>query len=340
MKLALQLGYWDSAPINRFVELAQRAEALGFDSVITAEAYGSDCFTPLAAMATATKKIRLGTSVMQISARTPTCAATTAMTLDHISGGRLWLGVGVSGPQVVEGWYGQPFRKPLERTREWLEIFRKVVTREEPVKFDGQQYQIPYQGPGATGVGKPLRSITHPLRKAIPVLLGAEGPKNVELAFEAFDGWLPMMLPPTRMDLFSDLLAKKKPGFEIIASVPMSIRDDLSEALGPIKKNIALYVGGMGSKEENFHKRFIERMGFVKEAQTIQDLWLSGKQAEAVAAVPDAMADELSLVGPVSHIRDRLKAYKASGITTLAMTRTNTFEDTVRNMEVAAREVL
>lgn len=189
MKLGLQLGYWGSKPTDRFIELAQRAEALGFDIVCAAEAYGSDVFTPLAAIAVHTQRIRLGTSIMQISARTPACAAMTAITLDHLSNGRLCLGVGVSGPQVVEGWYGQPFAKPLERTREWLAIFRAILAREQPVSFEGRQYQLPYRGPGSLGLGKPLTSIVHPLRRNIPVFLGAEGPKNVELAARQFDGW-------------------------------------------------------------------------------------------------------------------------------------------------------
>ena len=200
MKLGLVLGYWGAKPHDRFIELAQRAEALGFDIVCTSEAYGSDAFTPLAAIAARTTRIKLGTAIMQISARTPAAAAMTALTLDHISGGRLCLGVGVSGPQVVEGWYGQPFKKPLERTREWLAVFRAILARGEPVTFEGQQYQLPYRGPGSTMQGKPLMSITHPLRKDLPVYLGAEGPKNVELAVTAFDGWFPFLLPPDRFD--------------------------------------------------------------------------------------------------------------------------------------------
>src|SRR5690625_2404973 len=215
MKLGLHLGYWQRQPIDRFIELAQRAEELGFHSVYTAEAYGSDCLTPLAAIAAHTRRIQLCTGVMQISARTPVCAATSAMTLDHISNGRLALGVGVSGPQVVEGWYGQPFSRPLQRTREWLNIFRKVVAREEEVTYEGAQYQLPYTGPGSLGLGKPLKSITHPLRKHIPVYLGAEGPKNVALAAERFDGWLPIFVSPYRMNIFEDSLAGRPEEFEI-----------------------------------------------------------------------------------------------------------------------------
>jgi F420-dependent oxidoreductase-like protein len=340
MKLGLQLGYWGSKPMDRFVELAQRAEALGFDIVTTAEAYGSDVFTPLAAIATHTKKIRLGTAIMQISARTPAAAAMAAMTLDHISNGRLCLGIGVSGPQVVEGWYGQPFKKPLERTREWLSIFRAILAREVPVAFEGQQYQLPYRGPGSTGQGKSLMSITHPLRKHIPVMLGAEGPKNVELAATLCDGWLPILMPPERFDLFDQQLRLAKPGFEIIGTSNVTVDDNLTRALLPVKKHLALYIGGMGSKEENFHKRMVERSGYGEAAQRVQDLWYAGKQAEAVNAVPDELADSLALVGPREHIRGNLKRWRQSPITTLCMWYSGDFDTTVANMEMLAAEVL
>ena len=339
MKLGLNLGYWGSKPIDRFIELAVVAEKLGFDIVCTAEAYGSDAFTPLAAIAARTTRIRLGTSIMQISARTPTCAATTAMTLDHISGGRLCLGVGVSGPQVVEGWYGQPFRRPLERTREWLAIFRQVVAREAPVAFEGRQYRLPYAGEDATGLGKPLASITHPLRKHIPLFLGAEGPKNVELAVREFDGWFPIFMPPQRFDVFEEQLRARSPGFEILATVDMALSSDRARALLPLKRGIALYVGGMGSKEENFHKRMVERSGYGEAAQKIQDLWLAGQQAEAVAAVPDELAEAISLVGNPDELRARLAAWRASPVTTLMISRSGSFEETVRNMEFLAAEV-
>ncbi|MEZ5499940.1 MAG: LLM class F420-dependent oxidoreductase [Steroidobacteraceae bacterium] len=340
MKLGLQLGYWGTRPIDRFIELAQRAEALGFDMVCTSEAYGSDVFTPLAAIASRTSRIRLGTSIMQISARTPACAAMTAMTLDHISQGRLCLGIGVSGPQVVEGWYGQRFRRPLERTREWLAVFRQVMAREAPVTFDGAQYALPYRGEDASGLGKPLMLITHPLRKDIPVFLGAEGPKNVALATSEFDGWFPILMPPERFDMFAEQLAAARAGFEILATVSASLADDLAKALVPVKQHIALYVGGMGSREENFHKRMIERSGYSEAAQKIQDLWLTGKKAEAVAAVPDELADSLALVGPADHVRQNLARWKASPATTLLINALPRFEDTVRNMEFLAGEVL
>jgi F420-dependent oxidoreductase-like protein len=339
MKLGLQLGYWGSKPTDRFIELAQRAEALGFDIVCTSEAYGSDVFMPLAAIATHTKRIRLGTSIMQISARTPACAAMTAITLDHISNGRLCLGIGVSGPQVVEGWYGQPFRKPLERTREWLEIFTRILERKEPVTFEGNQYQLPYRGSGSVGLGKPLMSITHPLRSHIPLFLGAEGPKNVELAAQRFDGWFPILMPPERFDLFEETLRQAKPGFEILATLTVRVSEDVANALMPVKQNIALYVGGMGAKEENFHKRMIERSGFGEAAQRIQDLWLGGRQKEAVMAVPDELAHAISMVGSIEHVRSQLERWKRSPATTLMMSRLPDFDETVRNMEVLANAV-
>jgi len=319
MKLGLHEGYWQRDPLPNFIELAQEAENLGFDSVWTAEAYGSDCFTPLAAIAAHTSKIRLCTGVMQLSGRTPVNAAMTAMTLDHISKGRLCLGVGVSGPQVVEGWYGQPFNKPLERTREWLDIFRMVLAREQPVEYHGNQYQLPC--PGGMGLGKPLKSITHPFRKHIPVFLGAEGPKNVQLAAERFDGWLPIFVSPYRMDIFDDSLAaaKDKKDFEISATVNIYVDDNVQNALLPVKYMLALYLGGMGAKQENFHKNLMGRMGFGDAAQEVQDIFFAKGQDEAVKAVPDALADEISLCGPIDRIRERLQDWKKSSVTTLMM---------------------
>jgi len=339
MKLGLNLGYWGARPTDRFIELGQRAEDLGFDIVCAAEAYGSDVFTPLTAIAAHTRRIRLGTAIMQISARTPACAAMTAMTLDHISNGRLCLGIGVSGPQVVEGWYGQAFKRPLERTREWLEVFERIVARREPVAFAGNQIRLPYAGPDATGLGKPLMTITHPLRPHIPLFLGAEGPKNVELAVQRFDGWYPFLITPERFDIFGEILAQRKPDFEIIGTVGMSLTNDGAAALAPMKQMIALYVGGMGAKEDNFHKRILERAGFAEPAQRIQDLWLGGDKRGAVAAVPDQLADDLSLVGTPEHIREQLARWQRSPLTTLMISRSEAFEETVRNMEFLAKAV-
>lgn len=339
MKLGLSLGYWGSKPLDRFIELAQHAERLGFDIVCTSEAYGSDAFTPLAAIAACTSRIKLGTAIMQISARTPAAAAMTAITLDHISNGRLCLGIGVSGPQVVEGWYGQPFKRPIERTREWLAIFRKIVAREEPVTFEGAQYQLPYRGTGSTLQGKALMSITHPLRKHIPVYLGAEGPKNVELAMTACDGWFPFLMPPDRFDIYGDALALRKPGFEVLQSVAFSLDTNPVTGYLPIKKMLALYIGGMGSKEENFHKRVVERAGYAEAAQKIQDLWLAGRQKEAVMAVPDELADALSLIGSRDSLRDKIARWKRSPATTLMIGVADSFDETVKNMEIIATEV-
>ncbi|EIF44715.1 luciferase-like monooxygenase [gamma proteobacterium BDW918] len=340
MKLGLHLGYWQKNPTDRFIELAQKAEAFGFDSVFTAEAYGSDCFTPLSAIAVSTSKIRLCTGVMQISARTPVCAAMSALTLDHISNGRLCLGVGVSGPQVVEGWYGQPFKRPLERTREWLDIFQQVIAREAPVALNGEQYKLPYDGPNNLHLGKPLKSITHPLRKKIPVFLGAEGPKNIALAAERFDGWMPIFVSPYRMNIFDDSLASKPEGFEINAMVNCIVSDNLEEAMYPGKMTMALYLGGMGAKKDNFHKNLMGRMGFGDEAQKVQDLWYAGKHDEAIKVVPDALVDEISLLGPKERIRERLQDWKKSDVTTLMIGHADNFDVSVKTMEFIAGEVV
>ena len=339
MKLGLHFGYWQKNPIDRFVELAQEAERLEFDSVWTAEAYGSDALTPLAWIGANTSKIKLCTGVMQLSARTPVCAAMSALTLDHMSGGRLMLGVGVSGPQVVEGWYGQPFPRPLERTREWINIFRQVIAREAPVELQGKQYQLPYTGPGSAGLGKPLKSITHPLRKHIPVLLGAEGPKNIALAAEQFDGWLPIFVSPYKMDMFADSLKNKPDNFEIAAMVNVHVNDNLEEALMPLKMMLALYIGGMGAKEENFHKNLMGRMGYSNEVEEVQALYLAGKHMEAINAVPDRLADEISLCGPRERIAERLQDWKKSPVTSMMMGHLDNYDKTVDTMRFLAEAV-
>jgi F420-dependent oxidoreductase-like protein len=319
LKLGLQLGYWGAQMPTDLVPLAQEAERLGYDSVWTAEAWGSDAFTPLAWIGAHTSRIRLGTSVVQLSARTPTATAMAALTLDHLSAGRVILGLGVSGPQVVEGWYGQPFSKPLARTREYVSIIRQVLRREAPVQNDGPHYPLPYRGPGAWGLGKPLRSITHPLRAEIPIYLGAEGPKNVALACEIADGWLPLYTSPFRPEVYADSLAGMRPGFEIAQFVQVNVSDDLAAALAPVKAMLGFYIGGMGAKARNFHMELMSRMGFEAEAHKIQDLFLAGKRGEAVAAVPDAFADEISLCGPLDRIRERLQAWRETPVTTLLL---------------------
>ena len=315
MRLGLNVGPLGPPGASNIVELAQEAEALGYGSIWSSEIYGSDCFTPLAWIGAHTSSIQLGTSIMQISARTPTSAAMTAVTLDYLSNGRMNLGIGVSGPQVVEGWYGQAYPRPLERTREWIEIFRRVVAREGPVEFSGKHYQLPY--PGGTGLGKPLKLILHPVRETIPLYLGAEGPKNVALGAQLCDGWIPMLISPFRMDIYNDSLAGRSPDFDIAAGVTVIVDDDLERALNQVRQGVGFYIGGMGAKNFNVHKDHVSRLGFEAEANKIQDLFLAGRRDEAIAAVPDALVDELSLCGPKDRIRDRLKAWEESPVTTL-----------------------
>jgi F420-dependent oxidoreductase-like protein len=317
LSLGLQLGYWGAQPPGNHVELAIEAEKLGFDSVWTAESWGNDCFTPLAWVGAHTSSIRLGTSVAQLSARTPTACAMATLALDHLSGGRMILGLGVSGPQVVEGWYGQPYSKPVTRTREYVEIIRKVLARESPVTSDGEFYPLPYTGPGAWGMGKPLKPITHPLRADVPIFIGAEGPKNVTQTAQIADGWLPLYYSPYRQDVYADQLTEAREGFEIAPTVIISINDDLEQALYPVKAMLGFYIGGMGAAKRNFHKELMSRMGFPEEAERIQQLFLEDRREEAIAAVPDQFADEISLVGPRERIAEKLVDWKNSPVTSL-----------------------
>ncbi|MFF3440109.1 LLM class F420-dependent oxidoreductase [Streptosporangium sp. NPDC002721] len=315
LKLGLNLGYWQRNADDA-TELVQTAERLGYESVWTAEAYGSDAFTPLAWYGARTSRIKLGTSVVQISARTPAATAMTAMTLDHLTGGRLLLGIGASGPQVVEGWYGRPFPKPLARTREYVEIMRKVWRREEPVTSDGEHYPLPY--PGGANLGKPLKLITHPLRAEIPLYLGAEGPKNVALAAEIADGWLPLFVFPEKIEqMYGPSLSGADPGFDIAAMVMTVITDDVRAALDGVKMMLTLYIGGMGAKSRNFHADIIGRMGYAEAAEEIQALYLAGRRDEAFNAIPDELADGISLVGPVGRIRERLQLWRESPVSNL-----------------------
>src|SRR5262245_29273884 len=317
LKLGVQLGYWQRDPHANFVEIAQEAERLGYDSVWTAEAWGSDAFTPLAWLGAHTSRIKLGTSIVQLSARTPAATAMSTLTLDHLSNGRMILGLGVSGPQVVEGWYGQPFGKPIARTREYIDIVRQVLAREKPVSNAGPHYPLPYKGPNSWGLGKSLRSITHPLRSHVPIYLGAEGPKNVALAAEICDGWLPLYYSPFRPEVYAESLAKAKPGFQIAQGVVVNITDDVGAGLAPVKAMLGFYIGGMGAKQHNFHKELMSRMGYEAEANRIQELFFEGKRGEAIAAVPDKFADEISLVGPLERIRERLTVWRKTPVTTL-----------------------
>ncbi len=317
LKIGMQLGYWGAGPPTDLIGVAQEAESLGYDSIYTAEAWGSDAFTPLAWIGAHTSKIRLGTSVVQLSARTPTATAMATLTLDHLSGGRVILGLGVSGPQVVEGWYGAPFSKPLSRTREYIDIVRQVLAREAPVTSAGPHYPLPYTGENAWGMGKPLRSITHPLRADVPIFMGAEGPKNVALAAEIADGWLPLYYSPYRPEVYSDSLKNAKPGFEIAQMAIFNVADDVATGLAPVKAMLGFYIGGMGSKKRNFHMELMSRMGYEAEAQKIQELFFEGKRTEAIASVPDQFADEISLVGPMDRIKDRLAAWRDTPVTSL-----------------------
>jgi F420-dependent oxidoreductase-like protein len=317
MKLGLMWGYWGQLPPPDVIATTREAERLGFDSVWTAEAWGSDAFTPLAWIAGNTSTIKLGTSVVQIAARTPTATAMGALTLDHISNGRMMLGLGVSGPQVVEGWYGRPATKPLARTREYVEIIRRVLRREEPLDFQGEFFQHPYRGPDSTGLGKPLKAITHPLRKDLPIYLGAEGPKNVAMAAEIADGWLPLYYSPLHQDVYADSLKGAKPGFDIVAGAQVNINDDVEAALAPVKMMLGFYIGGMGAKGQNYHTKLMGRFGYEDAALKIQEAFFEGRRDEAIAMVPDDFADAISLCGPRARIKDRLQAWEESTVSTL-----------------------
>ncbi|WP_027930371.1 LLM class F420-dependent oxidoreductase [Amycolatopsis thermoflava] len=326
MKLGYHIGYWSSGPPEGALDAIRTAEELGFDSVWTAEGYGSDALTPLAWWGAATSRVKLGTNIVQMSARTPTATAMAAMTLDHLSGGRFILGLGASGPQVVEGWYGQPYPRPLARTREYVEIVRRVVARQEPVTFDGEQYQLPLKN--GTGLGKPLKSTVHPLRPEIPIYLAAEGPKNVALAAEICDGWLPLFFSPKSDPFYREALAEgfARPGarhtqadFEVAASVPVIVHDDVETAAGFIKPSLALYIGGMGAKQVNFHKDVFARLGYADVAEKVQELYLAGRKAEATAAIPTSLVEDTSLIGPPEKIRAELAAWEETVVTTLLL---------------------
>ncbi|WP_067817984.1 LLM class F420-dependent oxidoreductase [Actinomadura kijaniata] len=317
LRLGINVGYWQRHPEDQ-TETVLAAERLGYDAVFTAEAYGSDAFTPLTWYAARTSRILLGTAVAQMSARTPAATAMHALTLDALSGGRVILGLGASGPQVVEGWYGQPFPKPLARTREYLDIVRQVWRREAPVTNDGPHYPLPH--PGGAGLGKPLKSIVHPLRPEIPVYLGAEGPKNIALAAELTQGWLPLFVDPRQIEpLFGESLRGRPDGFDIAATVTTIVTDDLAAALEFAKIPLAFYIGGMGARDRNFHLDLIGRLGYAEEAARVQELFLNGDRAAAVKAVPDDLADAISLLGPLGRIRERLQLWRDSPVTTLLL---------------------
>jgi len=337
MRLGLNLGYTGSAA-GIDLTLVEEADRLGYHSVWSAEAYGSDAVTTITWVAARTTRINVGTAIMQIAARTPALTATTAVTLDQLSGGRFLLGLGVSGPQVVEGWHGVPFGKPLSRTREYVDVVRAVWRREKPLEFKGAYYQIPYAGSDATGLGKPLKSILHG-RSDIPIYLAAIGPRNVALAAEIADGWLPIFFSPGRMNVWRDALetgfraaggGKSLARFDVAPTVPIILGDDAAACRDVIKPRLALYVGGMGARGRNFYNDLVCRYGYEAEAKRIQDLYLSGKKAEAAAAVPDALVDEVALCGPRERIKDGVARWQSAGITTMICGATHV--DAVRTM--------
>ena len=323
ISLGYTTGYWGSGPPSGALEAIKEADKLGFDSVWTAEAYGSDALSPLAWWGSHTKNIRLGTSIMQMSARTPATTAMAAMTMDHLSNGRFILGLGASGPQVAEGWYGQPYPRPLARTREYIEIIREIVRREQPVNYHGAHYDMPYKG--GTGLGKPLKSTIHPFRPNIPIFLGAEGPKNVALSAEICDGWLPLFFSPKEDGFYRQCLnegfaksgeANKADRFEIAATVTIVPGEDVEKCADMVRPFLALYAGGMGARGANFHFEVFARMGYEDVALKVQDLYLAGKKQEAAAIIPLQMVEDVALVGPMDKIKDDLAKWRESCITT------------------------
>lgn len=326
MKLGLQLGYWGAAPPEGVQELVLNAEAAGFDAIFAAESWGSDAFSPLAWWGSQTQRVRLGTSVAQLSARSPASCAMHALTLDHLSGGRCVLGLGVSGPQVVEGWYGEPFAKPLARTREYVSIVRQVLAREAPVRNPGPHYPLPYEGPGALGLGKALRPITHPLRADLPIWLGAEGPRNVAQTAEIADGWLAVYYSPRIGALYEEWLAdgfarpgarRSRENFDVVATCSMVVTDDAAAQRAKLKPSLALYLGGMGAPKMNFHAELFRRMGYAEVVDDVLRLFQDGERAQAAEAVPDELVDEVAIIGDEDHVRRRVREWENAGVSTL-----------------------
>jgi F420-dependent oxidoreductase-like protein len=337
MRLALNLGYqtaWSSAADH--LVLAKEADRLGYSSVWVAEAYGSDAPTMLAWFAGQTERIELGSAILQIPARTPAMTAMTAGTLDTISGGRFRLGLGVSGPQVSEGWHGVRFAKPLARTREYVEIVKLALSR-KPVAYEGEHYTLPLPD----GPGKALRLTLHPQRAEIPIYLAAVGPKNLELAGEIADGWLAVFYAPefaaehrAHIEAGRAKVGKTMDGFDVVANVPIVIGDDVEQCAELVRNYAALYVGGMGSRQQNFYNQLATRMGYGDAAAQVQDLYLAKKHRDAAAALPMEFIDRTSLLGPVDRIAERMKAYADAGVTTLAAALfVGSVEDGVRNLQ-------
>ncbi|RLT32195.1 MAG: LLM class F420-dependent oxidoreductase [Chloroflexi bacterium] len=343
MRLGLNAGYSGST-IDLPLEMIQEADRLGYYAVWTAEAYGSDAVTPLAWIGARTERIHLGTAILQMPARTPAMTAMTAITLDQLSGGRMLLGLGVSGPQVVEGWHGQPYAKPLGRTREYVEIVRTILARQKPLVHQGEHYRIPYDGPGAVGLGKPLKSIIHG-RADLPIYLAAIGPKNVELAAEMADGWLPILFAPEHYaENFAESVeagfaaaggGKSTANFDIAPTVAVVVGDDLPNCWMQVKPFLALYIGGMGAKSKNFYYNLACRYGYEEAADSIQAAYLTGDKVAAMFAVPDELVDAVALCGPRARIADRLQLWKESPITTL-----NINADSIETVRMMAELVL
>ncbi|ADG74284.1 putative F420-dependent oxidoreductase [Cellulomonas flavigena DSM 20109] len=327
MRLGYHTGYWSAGPPPGAAQAVQAADELGLDSVWTAEAYGSDALTPLAWWGAGTRRVRLGTAIAQLSARTPTAAAMAALTLDHLSGGRFVLGLGASGPQVVEGWYGQPYPRPLARTREYVDVVRQVLAREAPVTYDGAFYRLPLPADEGAGLGKALRSTVHPLRADLPIHLAAEGPRNIAMTAEIADGWLPLFYSPRMDATYRELLAEgfarrsaaRRPAeeFEVVATVPVVLGDDVESAADVVRPFIALYAGGMGAKGANFHRDVLDRLGYAAACDEIQAHYLAGDKARATAAVPTELVRDVALVGTEADLRAQLPAWRATAVTTV-----------------------
>lgn len=329
MKLGLQLGYWGAGPPDNTAELVAEAERAGFDAVFAAESWGSDAFTPLAWWGSSTERVRLGTSVAQLSARAPTACAMHALTLDHLSNGRAILGLGVSGPQVVEGWYGAPFGKPLARTREYVDIVRQVLAREAPVRNDGPHYPLPYEGPGAEGLGKPLKPIVHPRRSDLPIWLGAEGPRNVALAAEIADGWLAIYFSLRLAEQYNAWLdegfarptaRRGRADFEVAASAQIVVTDDPQAEIDRMRPVMALYIGGMGAEQRNFHADLFRRMGYGPVIDEVTALFRAGRKEDAAAAVPDELVTEIAIIGSAAEVREQVGAWEKAGVTMMLVT--------------------
>ena len=321
MRVGIHVGHWERGPAD-LTAVAQEAERAGLDSVWTSEAWGSDGLVLITWIAAHTRRIAVGTGILQIPARTPANVAMAAITLDHLTGGRLRLGLGTSGPQVAEGWYGERFERPLERSDEYIRIVRAILQRKDPVRFEGVHYRLP--AVGGSGLGLPLKAEVVPLRADLPIYLAAMGPKNVSLAASVADGWLPLFYSPENRDIFEDGLergfesgGRSRENFDVSPVVPVAIGEDLDECRDALRSTIARYIGGMGTRGANFYNSLVRRYGYEEAAERVQALFLDGKRAEAVASVPDALVDELSLAGPVQRVRERLEVWAGAGVTTL-----------------------